>query len=32
MPTVQTMEDAVALIRPVDRIGFGLGPGIPDGL
>ena len=30
--TVATMEEAVALIRPVDRIGFGLGPGIPDGL
>jgi acyl-CoA hydrolase len=26
------MEEAVALIRPVDRVGFGLGPGIPDGL
>jgi acyl-CoA hydrolase len=25
------MEEAVALVRPVDRIGFGLGPGIPDG-
>ncbi|HEX4127684.1 MAG TPA: acetyl-CoA hydrolase/transferase C-terminal domain-containing protein [Acidimicrobiales bacterium] len=32
MPTVRTMEEAVALVRPVDRIGFGLGPGIPDGL
>jgi acyl-CoA hydrolase len=32
MTTVRTMEEAVALIRPVDRIGFGLGPGIPDGL
>jgi len=31
MTTVRTMEEAVALIRPVDRIGFGLGPGIPDG-
>ncbi|MFZ0249864.1 MAG: acetyl-CoA hydrolase/transferase C-terminal domain-containing protein [Acidimicrobiales bacterium] len=26
------MEEAVALIRPVDQIGFGLGPAIPDGL
>jgi acyl-CoA hydrolase len=32
MPTVATMEEAVALIHPVDRIGFGLGPAIPDGL
>ncbi len=32
MPTLCTMEQAVALMRPVDRIGFGLGPGIPDGL
>ena len=32
MPNGQTMEEAVALVRPVDRIGFGLGPGIPDGL
>jgi acyl-CoA hydrolase len=32
MPTTHTLEEAVALIRPVDRIGFGLGPGIPDGL
>ena len=32
MATVSSMEEAVALIRPVDRIGFGLGPAIPDGL
>jgi acyl-CoA hydrolase len=32
MPTVSTLEEAVALVRPVDRIGFGLGPGIPDAL
>jgi acyl-CoA hydrolase len=32
MPTVHTPEEAVALVRPVDRIGFGLGPGIPDAL
>ena len=32
MPTVCTPEEAVALLRPVDRIGFGLGPGIPDAL
>ncbi len=32
MPNVCTVEEAVALIRPVDRIGFGLGPGIPDAL
>ena len=32
MPTLRTMEEAVAMIRPVDRIGFGLGPAIPDGL
>jgi acyl-CoA hydrolase len=32
MPTVATMEEAVALVHPVDRIGFGLGPAIPDGL
>ena len=32
MPTVCTLEEAVALIRPVDRIGFGLGPAIPDAL
>lgn len=32
MPIGHTMEEAVALVRPVDRIGFGLGPGIPDGL
>jgi acyl-CoA hydrolase len=28
--TVRSVEEAVALIRPVDTIGFGLGPGIPD--
>ena len=27
MPTVRTPEEAVALVRPVDQIGFGLGPG-----
>ena len=32
MPNVCTPEEAVALIRPVDQIGFGLGPGIPDAL
>jgi acyl-CoA hydrolase len=32
MPNVCTPEEAVALVRPVDRIGFGLGPGIPDAL
>ena len=30
MPTVCTAEEAVALIRPVDSIGFGLGPANPD--
>jgi acyl-CoA hydrolase len=32
MPTVRTMEEAVGLVRPVDQIGFGLGPAIPDAL
>ncbi|HEX4433189.1 MAG TPA: acetyl-CoA hydrolase/transferase C-terminal domain-containing protein [Acidimicrobiales bacterium] len=32
MPSMLTVEEAVALVRPVDRIGFGLGPGIPDAL
>ncbi len=32
MPPVRTLQEAVALVRPVDRIGFGLGPGIPDAL
>jgi len=32
MPNVRTLEEAVALVRPVDQIGFGLGPGIPDAL
>ncbi len=32
MPTVHTLDEAVALIRPVDQIGFGLGPAIPDAL
>jgi acyl-CoA hydrolase len=32
MPSVCTLEEAVALLRPVDQIGFGLGPGIPDAL
>ncbi|HTU38757.1 MAG TPA: acetyl-CoA hydrolase/transferase C-terminal domain-containing protein [Acidimicrobiales bacterium] len=30
MPTTCTAEEAVALVRPVDSIGFGLGPGNPD--
>src|SRR5580700_10069516 len=30
MPTVCTVEEAVALVRPVDTIGFGLGPANPD--
>ena len=32
MPNVCTAEEAVALVRPVDLIGLGLGPGIPDAL
>jgi len=32
MPNVCTPEEAVALVRSVDQIGFGLGPGIPDAL
>ena len=32
MATLRSMEEAVAMIRPVDQIGFGLGPAIPDGL
>ena len=32
MPKACTPEEAVALVRPVDQIGFGLGPGIPDAL
>jgi hypothetical protein len=36
MPNVCTVEEAVALVRPVDRIGLGLGlgpgPGIPHAL
>jgi acyl-CoA hydrolase len=32
VPTVVTMQEAVARVRPVDRIGLGLGPAIPDGL
>jgi acyl-CoA hydrolase len=32
MPNFCTIEEAVALVRPVDRVGFGLGPGIPDAL
>ncbi len=32
MPNLCTVDEAVALVRPVDRIGFGLGPGIPDAL
>jgi acyl-CoA hydrolase len=30
MPVTCTPEEAVAMVRPIDRIGFGLGPGIPD--
>jgi acyl-CoA hydrolase len=30
VPTVCTAAEAVALVRPVDRIGFGLGPANPD--
>jgi acyl-CoA hydrolase len=30
MPRTCTPEEAVALVRPVDRIGFGLGPANPD--
>lgn len=30
VPTVCSAEEAVALVRPVDRIGFGLGPANPD--
>ncbi len=30
MPTTCSVEEAVALIRPVDTIGFGLGPANPD--
>ncbi len=32
MPTICTPQEAVARLRPVDQIGFGLGPGIPDAL
>jgi acyl-CoA hydrolase len=32
MATVCTPQEAAALFRPVDQIGFGLGPGIPDAL
>ena len=32
MPNVCTVEEAVGLLRPVDQIGFGLGPAIPDAL
>jgi hypothetical protein len=32
MPAVMSLEDAVALLRPVDTIGFGLGPANPDAL
>jgi acyl-CoA hydrolase len=31
-PVFRTPEEAAALIRPRDTIGFGLGPGIPDAL
>jgi acyl-CoA hydrolase len=30
MPTICTPEEAVAFVRPVDQIGFGLGPANPD--
>jgi acyl-CoA hydrolase len=30
MPTICTPEEAVSFVRPVDRIGFGLGPANPD--
>jgi acyl-CoA hydrolase len=30
MPTTCTAEEAVALVRPIDTIGFGLGPANPD--
>src|SRR5580698_269288 len=30
MPTTCTPAEAAALVRPVDRIGFGLGPANPD--
>jgi acyl-CoA hydrolase len=30
MPTVSTVEEAVAMVQPVDTIGFGLGPANPD--
>jgi acyl-CoA hydrolase len=30
VPTVHSAEEAVALVRPVDQIGFGLGPANPD--
>ncbi len=30
MPTTCTAQEAVALVRPVDTIGFGLGPANPD--
>ena len=32
MPTVCSVEEAVAMVRPVDMIGFGLGPANPDTL
>jgi acyl-CoA hydrolase len=32
MPTVCTLEEAVALVRPADTVGFGLGPANPDTL
>ena len=31
MPTRCTFDEAVALVRPTDSIGFGLGPANPDG-
>ena len=32
MPNVCSVEEAVGLLRPVDQVGFGLGPAIPDAL
>ena len=32
MPVVCTPEEAVSMLRPVDSIGFGLGPANPDTL
>ncbi len=32
VPNVCSVEEAVGLLRPVDQVGFGLGPAIPDAL